>query len=290
MSEWTTGAVNLQRTDISGSKFQEVNAQRLYFDDVSLAGTQINNADLRDLKLDDVNMTGAKITNGNLSDIIIENVQFTGAQFRNIDWPIESMDSNYNAEQTYKPVVFENCKLKNSIITKCDLSNISITDCDITGLTINGIAIDELLKNVGISSKQQQPRIKNALQVRLVSNLAEAHQYYRDILGFSVDDWGHVEREGVGFILQQAESLDDIRPNAKPTKQNFPYDWPGPPATWDTYAYSNFDGVQQLYEEFVSKGAVIAYEPQIEDVGNHKWKEFAVRDLDGYVIVFGGSN
>lgn len=148
MSEWTTGAVSLHRTDISESKFQEVNAQRLNFDDVSLAGTKINCADLREITLNDVNMTGAKITNGNLSDIVIENVQFTGAQFRNIDWPIEGVDANYNPEQNYKPVLFENCILRNSVITKCDLSNISITDCDITGLTINGIAIDELLKNL----------------------------------------------------------------------------------------------------------------------------------------------
>lgn len=46
--------------------------------------------------------------------------------------------------------------------------------------------------------------------------------------------------------------------------------------------------VQQLYEEFAAKGAIIAYEPQIEDMGPMKWKEFAVKDLDGYVIVFGG--
>ncbi|BBH24272.1 hypothetical protein Back11_56170 [Paenibacillus baekrokdamisoli] len=133
-------------------------------------------------------------------------------------------------------------------------------------------------------------RIKNALQVRLVSDLANAKKYYQDVLGFIVDGWGHVEREGVGFLLQQAEKPEDVRPNAKPSKENYPNDWPGPPTSWDTYAYSDFDGVQSLYEEFVAKGAVIAYAPQIEDMGSNKWKEFAVKDLDGYVIVFGGSN
>lgn|GEM_PF-265152 len=133
-------------------------------------------------------------------------------------------------------------------------------------------------------------RIKNALQVRLVSDLDKAKAYYRDVLGFTVDEWGHTEREGVGFILQQAEKTEHVRPNAKPSRMDYPGDWPGPPTSWDTYAYSNFDGVQQLYEEFAANGADIAYEPQIEDMGNSKWKEFAVRDLDGYVIVFGGSN
>lgn len=133
-------------------------------------------------------------------------------------------------------------------------------------------------------------RIKNALQVRLVSNLPEAKKYYQDILGFTVDDWGHVERDGVGFLLQQAQSPEDVRPNNKPAISSYPLDWPGPPTSWDTYAYSDYDGVQSLFEEFVSRGALIAYAPQIEDMGDRKWKEFAVKDLDGYVIVFGGSN
>ncbi|WP_314591287.1 sigma-70 family RNA polymerase sigma factor [Paenibacillus terrigena] len=133
-------------------------------------------------------------------------------------------------------------------------------------------------------------RIKNALQVRLVLNLDEAKTYYHQILGFTVDDWGHVERDGVGFLLQQAKEPSDVRPNNQPAKNSYPHDWPGPTSSWDTYAYSDYDGVQVLFEEFVSRGAVIAYPPQIEDMGDKKWKEFAVKDLDGYVIVFGGGN
>ncbi|WP_199618239.1 VOC family protein [Paenibacillus alkalitolerans] len=133
-------------------------------------------------------------------------------------------------------------------------------------------------------------QIKNALQVRLVSDLVKAKTYYQDILGFTVDDWGHVERDGVGFILQQAEKPEDVRPNAMPSKRDYPSDWPGPPTSWDTYAYSDFGGVQSLYDEFAAKGAIIAYEPLIEDMGSRQWKEFAVKDVDGYVIVFGGGS
>ncbi|MEF3303156.1 VOC family protein [Paenibacillus sp. GYB003] len=136
----------------------------------------------------------------------------------------------------------------------------------------------------------EKARIGHALQVRLVSDLTRAKQYYKQVLGFTVDGWGHAERDGVGFLLQQAEKPEDVRPNAKPAKDRFPHDWSGPPTSWDTYAYTDFDGVQSLYEEFVAKGAVIAYTPQTEDMGNTRWKEFAVKDLDGYIIVFGGSN
>lgn len=110
-------------------------------------------------------------------------------------------------------------------------------------------------------------RIGNALQVRLVMDLSQAKEYYQNKLGFSVDGWGHAEREGVGFLLQQADRQEDVRPNAKAAGREYPNSWPGPASSWDTYAYSDFDGVQQLYEEFAAKGAIIAYEPQIEDMG-----------------------
>lgn len=109
--------------------------------------------------------------------------------------------------------------------------------------------------------------------------------YYQNILGFKVDGQGHAEcGNNLGFILQQANNLADIRPNSKPHNTL----WQGQTIGWDSYFYSNFEGVEQLYEEFKSKGAIIAYEPKIETMGNTQWKEFAVKDLDGYVMVFGG--
>jgi len=133
-------------------------------------------------------------------------------------------------------------------------------------------------------------RIKNANQVRLVSDFEASKTYYEEVLGFTIDDWGHTERDGIGFILQQASQASDVHPNCQPAKREYPSDWTGPPTGWDTYAYSDYEGVGKLYEEFASKGALIAYDPTIEDIGDMKWKEFAVKDPDGYVIVFGGGS
>src|SRR5690606_25121964 len=95
---------------------------------------------------------------------------------------------------------------------------------------------------------------------------------------------GHTERgNNLGFILQQANKPEDVRPNVKPD-QPINRDQP---TGWDSYFYSNFEGVGQLYEEFKTNGAIIAYEPVITKVLNKQWKEFAVKDLDGYVMVFG---
>lgn len=134
-------------------------------------------------------------------------------------------------------------------------------------------------------------RIKNALQVRVVSDFMQAKSYYENSLGFSVDDWGHAVREGVGFLLQQADKPEDVRPNAATSpRSDYPADWKGPPTSWDTYVYADFEGVQCLYEEFLTKGAILAYGPLVEELGGGKRKEFAVKDADGYVIAFGGSD
>lgn len=135
--------------------------------------------------------------------------------------------------------------------------------------------------------KEQDVYLKNFLQVRLVSNFNKSKVNYEQILGFQVDQWGHAERgKNVGFILQQAENPDDVRPNAKPNREQ----WKEQTVGWDSYFYSNFDGVGTLFEEFNTKGALFAYEPKVEIMGNSKWMEFAVKDLDGYVMVFGGGN
>lgn len=80
-------------------------------------------------------------------------------------------------------------------------------------------------------------RIGNALQVRLVTDLATAKEYYQNKLGFSVDGWGHAEREGAGFLLQQADRQEDVRPNARAAGREYPDNWYGPVSGWDTYAY-----------------------------------------------------
>ncbi|MFS0638367.1 VOC family protein [Mesobacillus foraminis] len=132
---------------------------------------------------------------------------------------------------------------------------------------------------------KQDVVLKNFLQVRLVSDFNKCTNYYQDILGFKVDGWGHaILGNQLGFLLQQANSREDIRPNARPGKMH----WEGQNIGWDSYFYSNFEGVGQLYEQFKSNGAIFSYEPKIEIMGNSQWKEFAVQDLDDYVMVFGG--
>ncbi|TMV46285.1 VOC family protein [Paenibacillus mesophilus] len=126
-------------------------------------------------------------------------------------------------------------------------------------------------------------------QVRLVADLAKSKEYYKHALGCKVDGWGHAERKDpdMGFILQQAEHPEDVRPNNKAKQIVYPNNWEGPPTGWDSYAYAKWETIDAHIVQFREAGAIIHYEIKHEDQGDMVWKEFAIRDPDGYVIVIG---
>ncbi|MBS4196728.1 VOC family protein [Lederbergia citri] len=121
-------------------------------------------------------------------------------------------------------------------------------------------------------------KIKGSSIVFLVKNLKKSSQFYRD-LGFYYEEIGigdikhiHVTRDQLTFILHEASSPEDVRPFSS---------LEGGPQ-WDAFAYS--DEVDVLFEEFKTKGAEIAYGLNQDPI----WNEFAIRDIDGYVVAFGG--
>lgn len=124
-------------------------------------------------------------------------------------------------------------------------------------------------------------QIGSSLSVLSVSDLARSKQYYREVLGFDVTDWW-AERDGLNGIalkLHQAPSPSAVHPNLPE---------PGAELGIDVYAYvENWTALDSLYEEFKSKGAIIAQEPVIYADGG-PWKEFVVKDPDGYHLSFGG--
>lgn len=150
-----TERLNLRMRDISGSSFEEVKAESLRLDNVSLARSRIHNANMSSLRLDDVNLAGTTITNANLTEsriqdanlshATIEHVHLFGTSFRRVALP-QACDGNYNADGAYKPVSFEDCELAGAQFTHCDLSGAELRDCNIAGLRINGFLIEELIR------------------------------------------------------------------------------------------------------------------------------------------------
>lgn len=138
--------LDLTKVDISGSKWQEVNAEGLEINNVSLANTKINNVNMRRMILNDINMEECTITDANFSNAVIDHVHLFGTEFRNIVLPIEG-DGNFKQDGQYKSISFKDSHLAEGQLMNCDLTNMEIIDCDITGLKINGILIDELIRN-----------------------------------------------------------------------------------------------------------------------------------------------
>jgi uncharacterized glyoxalase superfamily protein PhnB len=113
-----------------------------------------------------------------------------------------------------------------------------------------------------------------------VRDVVKAAEYYRDALGFTIPRfWGEPpcfcmpKRDGVVVMLSQTHNAAIIRPNAKARGDE----------SWDAYVWVK--DADALFAEVKSHGAIIAYEPALQDeYGN---REFAVLDLDGYRIAFG---
>ena len=131
-------------------------------------------------------------------------------------------------------------------------------------------------------------KLGRSIQVRLVSDLKQSQAYYRDVLGCKVDDWGHAERGEMLFILQQAASHQDIKPNAVAQKRmNYPTDWEGPDHGWDSFIHISWEELDLFVEEVRSKGGKIVEEPFMGIHGNWEFKNAIISDLDGYHLVLG---
>lgn len=110
-----------------------------------------------------------------------------------------------------------------------------------------------------------------------VANVAEAAAYYRDVLGFTFERiWGEPpcfcmpHRDGLTVMLSEVDDKTRIRPNGSDG------------SSWDAYVWVS--DADALFAAFKAAGALIVHEPVDRDYyGN---REFAIRDLDGYIIAF----
>ncbi len=109
----------------------------------------------------------------------------------------------------------------------------------------------------------------------LVRDVLAAGEYYEKKLGFRVPEyWGDPpgfampQRDGFIVMLNQGERLAP-RPN-------------GTEEIWDAYFWCT--GLAELYEEFQAAGADIMHGPQDREL--YGMREIAVRDVDGYMLVF----
>lgn len=114
-------------------------------------------------------------------------------------------------------------------------------------------------------------QLLGAFKILFVNDKDKAKHYYMSVLGFKDEGHGCFEREGAWLILHENKSEGAVRPN------NLVDDC-------SADLYIAVKGIDTFYNEFVSKGANIIKEPKREETG---MKEFTIKDIDGYLLVFG---
>jgi catechol 2,3-dioxygenase-like lactoylglutathione lyase family enzyme len=112
----------------------------------------------------------------------------------------------------------------------------------------------------------------------IVADVDKASAYYDRVLGFRSEylagtpaQFAIHSRDGLPVMLRLAAPGAAIVPNAAQG------------GTWDAFFWTN--DVRALRDELVAKGAPLAYDLVYQEA--YRMDEFAVRDLDGYVLGFG---
>jgi uncharacterized glyoxalase superfamily protein PhnB len=115
--------------------------------------------------------------------------------------------------------------------------------------------------------------IINSRSVLAVRDLTVSTRYYVDILGFQRDP---IEAEGWSFLSRDAFRImlgecPDERPAGELGNHSY-------------FVYWNVEGVDDLYREFVAKGALVLSPPTDKPWG---LREFALTTPDGHRITCG---
>jgi uncharacterized glyoxalase superfamily protein PhnB len=116
--------------------------------------------------------------------------------------------------------------------------------------------------------------ISTAAPQFLVRSLSDAIEFYEENLGFQrdfvyQDFYASVSRDGATIHLKCAPKLEADRAHRKSG------------AHLD--AFLPVSGIDELHEEFVSRGA-----PIVKPIEEHPWRtrDFHVEDPDGYILCF----
>jgi catechol 2,3-dioxygenase-like lactoylglutathione lyase family enzyme len=111
-----------------------------------------------------------------------------------------------------------------------------------------------------------------------VANVAASVAYYQRVLGFESEyaagtppQFAIVGRDGLSIMFRLVAKPELITPNEKQG------------GTWDAFFW--VDNARALHAELVANGAKVVYGPMVQEAYN--MEEFAVRDLEGYVLGFG---
>ena len=111
-----------------------------------------------------------------------------------------------------------------------------------------------------------------------VGDVESAGNYYQTILGFEKEYAAGVP---IQFAIYQRDGLSIMFRRVTDSSKIIPNEAQG--GTWDAFFWVN--DVKSLFEELQTNGAIIVYGVIYQE--SYNMDEFAIRDLNGYVLGFG---
>jgi uncharacterized glyoxalase superfamily protein PhnB len=120
-------------------------------------------------------------------------------------------------------------------------------------------------------------RVVRAAPYLLVPDVAAAAAYYQKVFGFERE---YAAGDPPGFAIYARDGHPVMFRRAPDPARITPVERQG--GTWDVFYW--VEGLDILQAELKQRGAQFAYELTVQQYG---MREFAVRDLNGYVLGFG---
>lgn len=98
-----TERLDVNDTDLSGSRFNDANLTSTVFNQINFSGATFNDSNMTGWFVNDVNLSGSRFQNINLSGVVFTQCRLAGATLDGI--PLEDMVSAYKAAHTDKPPI-----------------------------------------------------------------------------------------------------------------------------------------------------------------------------------------
>jgi uncharacterized protein YjbI with pentapeptide repeats len=93
----TTQRLDVNDTDLSGSRFNDANLTGTWFNQINFSGAKFNDSNMTGWYVNDVNLSGSQFQNINLSGVTFSNCRMPGAMLDGV--PLEEIVAAYRKSQ-----------------------------------------------------------------------------------------------------------------------------------------------------------------------------------------------
>lgn len=126
----------------------------------------------------------------------------------------------------------------------------------------------------------REPRLKRHAPYFLVEDVESTGDFYTNVLGFERD---YIAGDPAEFAIYSRDALSVMFRRKPESEEILPNEMRG--GTWDLFFW--VENLEVLFDEFKVNQAQIVYGPIYQEA--YRMDEFAIRDLNGYVLGFGES-